>query len=253
MSIRNVLALLTTGSIFFGHSVFAQDDNNPNPQISKVGGVVIAKHKAALSVDIKARVTKIPFQVGDAFRKGDMLLAFDCDVQKAESAAAYAAFIAAKTKHKSNVEMETHKAVGRFEVELSKAEKDEAAAVWNAAKGKTKYCVIKAPFDGRVAELSIHEHEMPNIEQPLITIIGNQEMELHFVAPSKWLTWLSVGTPFVFHIDETNQEYPAKVERIGAEVDPVSGTVDIFGIFSAPVSNVLSGMRGTAMFTNLIP
>ena len=233
-------------------TILAENSDEVSRQ-AEVRGVVIAKNRAALSVDIKVKVLKIPFKVGDAFNKGNTLLVFDCEVKKAESAAAYAAFLGAKAKHNSNVEMEVHKAVGHFEVELSKAEMSQALAIWKAAKGLTKNCVIKAPFDGRVAELTVQKHELPNIERPVITIVSNKNLELHFVVSSKWLAWLSTGKPFVFHIDETGLDYPAKVERIGAEVDPVSGTIEVFGLFDGSVKNVLSGMSGTAKFSSSPP
>ena len=56
------------------------------------------------------------------------------------------------------------------------------------------------------------------------------------------------GTKFQFKIDETGLEYGAKIKSIGSEVDPVSQTISVSGVFEKLPSEVLSGMSGSALF-----
>ena len=50
-----------------------------------VRGVVKAVDKAELSTDLVARVTAIGFRFGERFKKGDLLVTFDCDRYRAEA------------------------------------------------------------------------------------------------------------------------------------------------------------------------
>jgi multidrug efflux pump subunit AcrA (membrane-fusion protein) len=68
------------------------------------------------------------------------------------------------------------------------------------------------------------------------------------LAPSKWLTWLKIGSTFKFRVDETSHEYPAKVSELGARVDPVSQTIRLTGLLNKQDAALLAGMSGSAHF-----
>lgn len=213
-----------------------------------VRGVVKSLHEAVLSVDINARVLETPVRTGDSFSKDDVLIRFDCEVQKAEAKAAKATYSASRSAHKSNVELNEYGAIGEFEVGVSKAEMLRAGAVAEAASARTKDCVINAPFAGRVADLSINTYETPGPNQPLIKIVSSEDFEIKLIVPSNWLAWLKTGTEFEFMVDETGERNKAAVWQVGAEVDAVSKTVPVIARFSVIPAAVLPGMSGTAYF-----
>ena len=65
---------------------------------------------------------------------------------------------------------------------------------------------------------------------------------------SKWLSWITVGYPMQIVIDENGLTYLAKVSSIGANIDPVSQTIDITAKFDENYDTLLPGMSGTATF-----
>ncbi len=213
-----------------------------------IRGVIKARREAVIQSDLSAPVAEAPKRTGDAFKKGDLLLRFECEAQLAEAAAAAAAYRAARARHDSDVEMKAHDAAGRFDVSLSKADMEEADARARAARARAKRCDILAPYDGKVAELWINPHETPRVDQPLIKIVGVEEMELRLIVPSAWLVWLQPGEAFNFAVDETGETLAATVDRIGAEVDAVSRTVPIIARATAPAGAILPGMSGSATF-----
>ena len=213
-----------------------------------VRGVVKSLQEAVMSVDLAARVMEAPLRAGEAFQQGDLLIKFDCQVQKAEANAAIATYAASQAAHNSNVELEKHGAVGQFEVGMSKAEMQRAHAVAQAAKARTRDCVISAPFDGRIADLMINAHETPGPNQPLLKIVSSEEYEIKLIVPSSWLSWLRKGSVFSFDVDETGEKHSAHVWQIGAEVDAVSRTIAVVARFESNAVPVLPGMSGTAYF-----
>ena len=217
--------------------------------LEPVRGVVKSAQEAVLSADLNARVIETPLQVGEAFRKDDVLLKFDCEIQRAEARAAKAAYVASKSAHSNNMELQEYGAVGEFDVRVSKAEMQKALAQAEAIVARTKDCVINAPFNGRVAELAINAFETPGPNQPLMKIVSNNEFEVQLIVPSTWLAWLRPGTSFDFVVDETGAEHQATVRQLGAEVDAVSRTVPVVAAFSTLPAPVLAGMSGTANFT----
>jgi membrane fusion protein, multidrug efflux system len=69
--------------------------------------------------------------------------------------------------------------------------------------------------------------------------------------PSKWLRTIKVGTPFQVDIDETGKSYKAAISAINARVDAIAQTVEIEARVTGKTPELLSGMSGTARFSDL--
>jgi RND family efflux transporter MFP subunit len=213
-----------------------------------VRGVVKAQAEATISNELIAKVASLPFAEGQAFRAGDTIVAFDCRRYQADLRAAQAEVETAAIKVKTNKALERHAAVGADELAISKAKLHQAEATAVALKLKTDQCIITAPFDGRVVELKINEHEIPQASSPLLHIVKEGELELELIVPSHWLVWLSPDQSFTFHIDELKRDVEASLQFLGATVDPISRTAMVSAKIINPGRTILPGMSGTATF-----
>lgn len=213
-----------------------------------VRGVVRAVDQAAFSTDLGTRVIKIGVREGEAFKAGDLLVEFDCRKPRAEAASAEAVHKEMKLTLDSNVHLEKYQAIGRHDVEISKARVAKAAAEADALKARLDQCQVKAPFDGRVSELGVHVHEIPGPGKPFLAVVGATRLEVELILPSSWLSWLKAGAEFAFAVDETKRSYPMTVARLGAAVDPVSQMIKVIAIMQPGTDDILPGMSGTAMF-----
>lgn len=213
-----------------------------------VRGVVRARNTAVLSSRLSALITRMPFQAGQNFRKGDLLVAFDCERQRAEARAAVAAHRAHQKTYEVQRELEAHNAIGKMEVDVTRSQVDKAAADVAALEAGLRECNVYAPYAGRVVETVAQEHETAGQGQPLLRIQGADDLELQLIVPSMWMSWLRSGTSFTFKIDETGESVSAAVLRVGAAVDPVSQTVKVTAKLPGGRAQVLPGMSGTADF-----
>jgi membrane fusion protein, multidrug efflux system len=211
-------------------------------------GIVRAVNEAWITSDLGFEIVDLELREGDAFAKGDRLAAFDCEGLRAEAKAAEAKHDAEALTYENNKKLADLKAAGRFEVGLSKARENEAAAQVEAYRIRLGHCELLAPFPGRVSELRVHAHEVPDRTQPLMHIIDTSGLEIDIILPSTWLRWLKPGTTFSMKIDETGKTLEAQILRIGAAVDPVSQTIKVVARFTDESSDVLPGMSGTAAF-----
>lgn len=213
-------------------------------------GVVRPQNQATISTDLQARVSATKFKEGDRFRKGDVIIEFDCRRTQAELNAADAQSLEMKLALENNVVLDKYKAVGRSDLDISRARVKKTEAEADGLRARLDQCQVTAPFDGRIAELSIQAHEMPAMGKPFLTIIEDQALEIELIVPSDWLRWLTAGAKFSFMVDETRSVIPAHVTRIGAAVDPVSQTIKVMGLFDGDVAGIgiLSGMSGNAEF-----
>ncbi|MEO0496702.1 MAG: efflux RND transporter periplasmic adaptor subunit [Pseudomonadota bacterium] len=211
-------------------------------------GVVTPMFRAEIGTEIVAAIETIPFREGERFTKGATLMGFACGKYEAEGRSAEAVLEARRVEHKSKKFLRERKAVGQLEVDIAAAQLREAQAKREAIQVQIDQCAITAPFDGRVIEVFRQAYEFTRANEPLMAIVDDKSLEIDLIVPSAWLQWLKPGTPFRFVVDETGIETGASVTRIGAEVDPVSQTIKVTGLFTAIPQNTLPGMSGTATF-----
>lgn len=213
-------------------------------------GVVRPVDQATISTDLQARVAAIGFKEGARFKAGDVLVEFDCRRHRAELAAADAQRREVELALENNLVLNDHRAIGKHEVEISRARVAKAKGEADSLRARVEDCRILAPFDGRVADISIHVFETPANGKPIIRVIDDRQLEIELIVPSAWLSWLRNDMPFDFVVDELKRPLAARVVAIGAAVDPISQTVKIVGRFAegVDVGDVLAGMSGSAEF-----
>lgn len=214
----------------------------------EIRGLLRPMREATLSSDILGKIVDLPFEEGMAFRKGDVLVRFDCARYKAELAAARAEHAARKKTYDNNKELATYNAVATLQVGVSRDELAKAQAGVEAASALVGGCTIQAPWNGRVVENLAHRYETVQPGKELLRILDDSELEVTVIVPSKWLRWLKAGTPFRFSVDETGKSYQARVKWIGSRVDPVSQTVRLTGRLDNVHRELLAGMSGAAHF-----
>lgn len=217
-------------------------------QVMQARGVVRPADQAKISVDLVAPLAKIGFREGQQFRKGDVLLEFDCRRQQAELASAMAQQREMAVTLESALFLEKRGAGSRQDSEISRARSERATADVEAIRARLAQCVIVAPYSGHVVDLGIQAHELPAAGKPLLAIVSTGDPEIELIVPSSWLNWLRVGAELKFFIDETRLTHAGTVVRLGAAIDTVSQTIKVYGRFTTPSPEILPGMSGTASF-----
>ncbi|PUE48544.1 efflux transporter periplasmic adaptor subunit [Limnohabitans sp. 2KL-17] len=219
---------------------------SPRPAIERqeIRAQLLPRRYTTVAAEIGAKISAISVQEGSAFQRGQTLVSFDCSLQQAQLQKAQAELDGAAQTLKSNLRLEELNSVGQLELDLSKSAVAKAKAEVGANQAVLSKCQISAPFSGRVAEQKARDQQYVQPGQPLLDIIDDSVLELEFLVPSVWLSWLKVGGAFQVQIDETRKTYPAKFIRIGARVDPVSQSVKVVAAISGRFPELMAGMSG---------
>ena len=210
---------------------------------------LLPRRYTTIAAEIGAKVNRLPVSEGGAFRAGQLLVGFDCSLQQAQLQKAQAELEGAQQTHSTNLRLLELNSVGQLEVDLSKAAQSKFSAEVGANKAVLAKCGIAAPFSGRVAEQKVREQQYVQPGQALLDILDDSVLELEFLVPSRWLSWLRTGTKFEVQIDETRKSYPAKFTRIGARVDPVSQSVKVAAAINGRFPELMAGMSGKVQIT----
>ena len=200
-----------------------------------------------LAAEIGAKVNRLPVSEGGSFKSGQALIVFDCSLQTAQLNKARAALSGAEKTFTVNTRLSELGSIGKAELAVSDSEVAKNRAEVVAMAAMLAKCTVVAPFSGRVSEQKVREQQYVQPGQALLEIIDDSVLELEFIAPSRWLSWLKAGHGFQVRIDETGKTYPAKVLRIGAKVDPVSQSVKLAAAINGKFPELIAGMSGTVL------
>ncbi len=199
-----------------------------------------------LSSETAARIEQINTRVGQHFSKGDVLVVFDCAIQRAQQAHMRAALTQAQKTYAIDARLVQLKSMGGLELEVAGADVAKAKADFEGADAVVSKCSIAAPFGGVTVDQKAREFQYATPGQPLLDILDDSSLEVELIVPSRWLSWLKVGYKFDLHIEETDKSYPVRVVRLAGRVDPVSQSIKVFGEIVSGANGLMAGMSGRA-------
>lgn len=207
-----------------------------------------SRDAVVLSSELSAKIADLPKREGESFKRGDTLVTFDCSLNQAQLKKAQVVEESAKRLAQVNTRMSQLKSIGELELQQSLAKVQEAEADVNYMQASVQKCVIKAPFDGRIAKRLAANHQYVNTGTPVLDIIDTGQLELQMMVPSRWLAWLKPGMTFNVAIEELGKTYSANIIQLGARIDAVSQTLTITGRVNGNSPELLAGMSGWANF-----
>lgn len=207
-----------------------------------------ATRSTILSTEIAGKIAELSVREGETFKEGHRIVGLDCSLHKARLDKALAQQQQARKSHQVNARLDKLGSNSGLEMETSAAQLAAAEAEVSMMRMLVERCAVVAPFPGRVVELKVKRHQFVSEGHELLEILDDREMEVEFVVPSRWLTWLKPGTAFVLRLDETGKDYPATVTRLAARIDPVSQSIKAFGTVTGSFPELVAGMSGNANF-----
>ena len=219
-----------------------------NAEVRESRALVVASQEAILSSELAARIENIAVKEMQRFKKGDLLIQFDCSLYEAQKDVVSANANSALIKLKSDEQMLQMRSIGKYELELSISEYEKAKSELRIAELNVERCQIKAPFDGAVEEVVVNTFETIQPQVELMKIIQTDILELEMVVSSEWISWLKIGHPIKVYIDDIQKEFNATISGIGANVDAVSQTIQLKGTITDTSPALLPGMSGRVVF-----
>ncbi|MEQ1739514.1 MAG: efflux RND transporter periplasmic adaptor subunit [Methyloglobulus sp.] len=209
-----------------------------------------ARESTQISSEISGRISQLKLRDGERFSAGQVLVGFHCSMEEAQLSKAKATLEKTTKTREVNQKLEKLKSISTLQVAVSKAEEDEAKADVRVGQAMLGRCTIKAPFSGKVVEVTARPYQTVREGDPLLEIINENDLEIEFIAPSKALPRLVRGRAFKVTLDETAKTYKAEIIRLGGRVDPVSQTIKVYGRIIEHSTELLPGMSGAIELPN---
>lgn len=219
----------------------------PPPPKYETPALLIADNKLKITSLVSAKVQSLAFKDGQEFKKDDILVTFDCkdmeldlDIQKE--------ILKDREESLKNLnKLKELKSTSAYSLVKAASELAQTKKLIEKYENELKNCIIKADYSGKVIINRITEKEFLQAGQEIMTVNNSEQLLVKAYVPVVWLEWLKIGSSFELCFDKDNC-YKGIVNRMGAEVDAISQTLDIFGKLTASDSKLIAGLSGQVTF-----
>jgi membrane fusion protein (multidrug efflux system) len=208
-----------------------------------------ARESTQIASEMAGKINYLKIRDGERFNAGDVLVGFNCSQEEAQLNKAKATLEKKQKTHQVDKKLEKLKSISKLELEVAKAEEAEAKADVQVAEAIMEKCTIRAPFAGKVVDVTARAYQSVRPGDPLLEIISEKNLEVEFMAPSKSLPLLKPDNTFKVKLDETGHTHKAVIVRLGGRVDPVSQTIKAYGRIIDNTAEILPGMSGAIELT----
>ena len=217
--------------------------------------VVLFPFKEAVLVSqVDGTINKYFFRVGQAFKEGEQLLAFDetpyrIELQRmtarreeirVQLKLAKETYLSQKQLFEQDFQSKLEFQRREAEFEALKARLKSAEADCAEAELRVGYCKRKAPFDGRIEQIMCREHETVRNGQPLFRIIHDKKLLAVMNIPISELKPVGTKLQFIFGGKTVN----GSIYEISPQADSRSGTIEVKVLVPNAKLQLTAGMVG---------
>ena len=125
-----------------------------------------ARQSTQISSEMNARISQLKLRDGDSFNEGQTLVSFHCSLEEAQLNKAKASLEKAAKTNEVKQRLEELHSIGALELAVAKAEQGEAKAELQVAQSILSRCVIKAPFSGKVTDVTAKPYQTVKAGDP---------------------------------------------------------------------------------------
>lgn len=244
-SIFGTLLLSTVASQSFAASARAPlvviDQARSETVIKQVPltGTVTSPKLARLSAQVSGRVRSVKVDIGDAVRKGGVVLQIDPEIEQLNLDAARSAtresreqLADAQRRYESAKRLRKQNNISIDELEQREAAVKIADAVLqrkiaeaNRQQALVKRHTLLAPFSGVVSEKLTEAGEWVDPGMAVVTLVAINELKIDFQVPQEFYTNIDNQSRITVTLDALgNEEFKGKIEAIVPVSDPESRT-----------------------------
>lgn len=198
-------------------------------------------------VQVIAPVVQLNVRAGDAFKKGDLILQLDPAKYLAFLSKTLCSLEKAKEEFRSKERLYLDGNASYFDYIEAQSNLATAEAEVVFAQKNLEAIEIVAPYDGKVASLSIYKYELPLENKEMLEIINDSMLTGKILLPSKLVQNIKIGQPVQIVIDETQESIETSISNIAAAIEPSSSTIKVEVQVDNTKGNLKAGMSGYAI------
>lgn len=257
-------------------------DKAPTPKTLVLTGMIAADQRAEVTADTQGKVLAVMVERGQRVKMGEPMVRLDvrnaalgAREAQANLAAARAQKALAEEECKRTKQLLDKGAITRSEYDRQSTQctsaLEQVAGAQARAEMMTKSVadgMVRAPFDGIIADKSVTPGEWVAPGRPLLTLVDDSPLKIELSVPEVAVRAIQIGQPVTLSaVAVPCAHFSATVSRVGGEIGRtrsliVEATIDNKPMFeavptadckaaaaAAPTSQLVPGMFAEAMVT----
>lgn len=228
------------------------------PPFRRFPGEVAPSRVSTMSFRVPGQITGFPAERGRFFREGELLAQLDQTDFVAAVDAAVARFNTARDEYARRQVLEERRAISRRELEQAREAAQVTEAALRTARQALTNTVLRAPFDGQVAETLVENFDTVQPTQPVLVFHDVRTLEVDIHVPETDMT-LAGQAPTAAGMGERlearvefatrpGEQFPLEVVSFAAQARASTRTFRLrFRFTPPPDKNVLPGMTCTVL------
>jgi membrane fusion protein (multidrug efflux system) len=200
-------------------------------------------HRAVLAAEVGGAVESVRAELGQSVAKGQILATID-ESSQAQQVAENEAFLRQATlQYERAQNLFERKAVTKAQLLDALTNRDVAEARLATAKLMLEKARVTAPWAGRIAARLVEPGSYVAPGTPLFELVDASRVKVRAEARSADVRFLEVGRQVEVTFDAyPGEKFPARIERLGAELDPASRTLAVEAELANPDGRLKPGM-----------
>ena len=204
---------------------------------------LLPKHRAVLAAEVGGAVEAVEADVGDAVARGELLARIDERSLAQQVAEAEAWLRQARLQFERAENLFERRAITKANLLDAVTGRDVAEARLATARLQLDKSRVRAPWAGRVAKRTVEVGAFVAPGAPLFELVDDSRLIVRAPARSADVRYLEIGREVEVTVDAYPGEiFGARVERLGAELDPSSRTLDVEAEIVNPDGRLKPGM-----------
>ncbi|MGQ3892602.1 efflux RND transporter periplasmic adaptor subunit [Legionella sp. CNM-4043-24] len=208
-----------------------------------------------LSFKVGGRLIERPINVGDQVKRGQLIARLDSREFEARLKSAQAEARRDEQNYRRAQQLSRGGHISTADFELLKTKATVARANVDLAEKTLGDAVIRAPFAGRIASISVKNHQTVTANQPIARLLDTSHIEMVVQIPETMISMI----PHVREISVRFDAFPAlslqaKIKEIGNEASTETRTFPVTLSMDQPGDiKILPGMAGNALISTALP
>ncbi len=191
-------------------------------------GTVLALRSITLRNELAGTVERVQLAPGRIVEPGEVLVALDASVERAELQAQAAQAALAKTTLDRLEGLRKHNATSQEEVDQARAQYDVAQAQMVRTRALIAKKIIRAPFRARIGIADVHPGQYLNEGTTLTTLQGVADAaHVDFTVAQRVAAGLRVGDSVAVYAANEARPITARIIAVDARVDPTTRNATI--------------------------
>jgi membrane fusion protein (multidrug efflux system) len=209
-------------------------------------GSFVAVQGVTVSNELAGTIAKIAFESGDQVKQGDLLVRFNIDPDEAQLRGAEAQAALALINLKRAKDLRAQRTNSQSDLDIARAEYEQAAAVVDNLKATIAKKNITAPFGGRLGIRQVNLGQFLPVGTPIVSLQALDPLYLDFSLPEQDVVGLSVGQKVRIRVDAyPGVIFSGAVSALNSKVDDATRNLEIQATVANADGRLKPGMFGS--------